>query len=140
MIALCAQMLAQNHFIVSNWHEFFLFFFIQNLLCNAWVGDTQNTFQVFFIVFESILPYGRFFNQTKDLCCFTLWKASSHKPPLMLGLTPLGYGPQGYNLQIMGGPWDQAFPYLSIIPYYQHQIRFTQSCIGPFAIILHLFF
>jgi hypothetical protein len=30
---------------------------------------------------------------------------------LMLGLTPLGYGPQGYNLQIMRDPGDQAFPY-----------------------------
>ncbi len=41
MIALCAQMLVQNHFIVSNWHKFFLLFFIQNLLCNI-----QNTFHI----------------------------------------------------------------------------------------------
>jgi hypothetical protein len=89
------------------------------------IGDIENTFHSIYPnigrsrilkPFSYAIKHSRFFSlylkasfhmgvsliRQRTLSCFTLGKAGSHKPPLMLGLTPLGYGPQGYNLQIMG--------------------------------------
>ncbi len=150
----------QVHFIVSNWHEFFLFFFIQNLLCNAWIGilRTPSIFihlgccqksDVFWNKRRAYQPIGDWKHlslhspqspqcwKVKDLEALLLrhkafqvffivfWKhPSPNVGAYTLGLWPSRVQPSNYERS-----WGPSLPLLTIIPYYQPQIRRTQSCI-----------